>query len=40
MYLSGIILHAKEQGNIEDRLKQSEEIVLKGGPRHVTSVFP
>ncbi len=38
-YLSGIILKAKEQGDIEKRLKQIEEIVLKGGRQNVTSVY-
>ena len=38
-YLSGIILKANEQGEIEKRLKQIEEIVLKGGPQNVASVY-
>lgn len=38
-YLSGIILKAKEQGDIEKRLKQIEEIVLKGGPQNVASLY-
>ena len=38
-YLSGIILKAKEQGDIEERLKQIEEIVLKGGRQNVASVY-
>ena len=37
-YLSGIILKAKEQSEIEVRIKQIEEIVSNGGSQHVTSV--
>jgi len=37
-YLSGIILKANEQGEIEKRLKHIEEIVLKGGPQNGASV--
>lgn len=39
-YLSGIILKAKEQGEIEQRLQQVEEIVRKGDTDHVTRLYP
>jgi len=38
-YLSGIILKAKEQGDIEKRLKQIEEIVFNKGIQDVTSLY-
>ncbi len=39
-YLSGIILRAREQGDIEDRLQQIEQIVQKGRPENVAGVIP
>jgi len=38
-YLSGIILKAREQGDIDQRLKQIEQIVLSKGTQNVTSLY-
>ncbi|MFH1374362.1 MAG: hypothetical protein ABII79_11250 [bacterium] len=37
-YLSGIILRAREQGDIEERLTQIEQIVQKGRTGDVTTI--
>lgn len=38
-YLSGIILRAREQGDIDQRLKQVEQIVLNKGIHDVTGFY-